>query len=204
MNTQIEPFADNFESAQPKRSWYVLYTRHQHEKTVAQILTGKGFDTFLPLYETGRRWKDRIKVLSLPLFPCYVFLNGGLQRKLDIMTTPGIHAVVSSSGLPVAIPSSEIEALQRVVKTGARAEPHPFLKCGDQIRVKYGPLTGIEGILIRKKNACRLILSVKMLGKAVAVEVEGLHVEKLSGNRPELRGIGHAAGRATTPVQQYG
>ena len=182
----------------------MLYTRHQHEKTVAQILTGKGFEIFLPLYETARRWKDRIKVQSLPLFPCYVFLNGGLQRKLDIMTTPGIHAVVSSSGLPVAIPGSEIEALQRVVETGARAEPHPFLKCGDQIRVKYGPLTGIEGILVRKKNLCRLVLSVKMLGKAVAVEIDGFYVEKLNCNRPDLRGIGGAAERGTRRFSDMG
>jgi transcription antitermination factor NusG len=178
----------------------VLYTRHQHEKTVAHILTGKGFEIFLPLYESARRWKDRIRFLSLPLFPCYVFLNGGLQRKLDIMTTPGILAFVSTSGLPVAIPACEIEALQRVVEIGARAEPYPFLRCGDQIRVKCGPLAGIEGILVRKKNLCRLILSVKMLGKAVAVEVDGLHVEKLSHNRLDLHGIGHAVERTNTPV----
>src|SRR6202049_3398893 len=152
----------NFDSDIPT-AWYALYTKHQHEKMVARVLTIKGFETLLPLYQAARRWRDRTKFLSLPLFPCYVFLNGGLERRLDIMTTPGIHAVVSSYGLPVGIPSSEIDALQRVVETGARAEPHPFLKCGDQIRVKYGPLAGIEGILVRKKNLCRLILSVKML-----------------------------------------
>src|ERR1700730_18136962 len=76
-------------------AWYVLYTRHQHEKTVAQILTSKGFETLLPLYSTARRWKDRTKLLSLPLFPCYVFLRGGLERQLDIMTTPGEYNIQS-------------------------------------------------------------------------------------------------------------
>jgi Transcription termination factor nusG len=85
-------------------SWHVLYTRHQHEKAVDQILTSKGFQTFLPLYAAAHRWKDRTKVLSLPLFPCYVFLNGGLERRLDIMTTPGIHALVSTSGEPATVP----------------------------------------------------------------------------------------------------
>jgi Transcription termination factor nusG len=73
----------------PLLAWYAIYTRHQHEKTVAHILTNKGFETLLPLYPVTRRWKDRTKLLSLPLFPCYVFLKGGLDRRLDIMTTPG-------------------------------------------------------------------------------------------------------------------
>src|SRR5256885_6638245 len=70
--------------------WYAIYTRHQHEKTVARILTSKGFETLLPLYSVAHRWKDRTKLLSLPLFPCYVFLKGGAERRLDIMTTPEI------------------------------------------------------------------------------------------------------------------
>src|ERR1700736_4815707 len=92
-------------------SWYAIYTRHQHEKMVAQILTSKGFEAFLPLYETTHNWKDRTKALSLPLFPCYVFLTGGLERRLQIVTTPGMYALVSTAGSPNAIPPAEIEAL---------------------------------------------------------------------------------------------
>src|ERR1700680_2192033 len=84
-------------------AWYALYTKHQHEKTIARILSIKGFETLLPLYQTARPWKDRTKLLSLPLFPCYVFLKAGLERHLDIMTTPGIHALVSNAGQPAAI-----------------------------------------------------------------------------------------------------
>src|ERR1700676_3848465 len=97
-------------------AWYVLYTRHQHEKTVAQILTSKGFETLLPLYSTARRWKDRTKLLSLPLFPCYVFLRGVLKRRLDTMTPPEIHALVSTAGKPAPIPPAEIDAIRRVVE----------------------------------------------------------------------------------------
>src|ERR1700733_736390 len=89
--------------------WYAIYTRHQHEKVVAENLSGKGFETFLPLYATSRRWKDRTKELSLPLFPCYVFLKGGLERRLQILTAPGIHGLVSCAGQPAAISSVEIE-----------------------------------------------------------------------------------------------
>lgn len=176
-------------------AWYVLYTRHQHEKAVAQILTSKGFETLLPLYSTARQWKDRTKLLSLPLFPCYVFLRGALERRLAIMTTPGVHALVSSSaGQPTAVPPAEIEAIRRVVVGGARVEPHPFLKCGEWVRVKCGPLMGTQGILVRKKNLYRLVLSVEMLGKAAAVEIDAFLVERLNEIPSGYDGCGHASG----------
>jgi transcription antitermination factor NusG len=180
-------------SAYNPRAWYVVYTRHQHERTVAEILTYKGFETLLPLYKVMHRWKDRAKLISLPLFPCYVFLTGGLERRLDIMATPGIHALVSNAGQPAVIPSSEIDSIRRAVESGSRVEPHPMLKCGDWVRVRLGPLEGVEGILLRKRNVYRLILSVEMLGKAAAVEVDGLLVEKVSRKPPGVRGSGYGA-----------
>src|ERR1700730_6310394 len=102
--------------ADSQRAWHAIYTRHQHEKTVAYILKNKGFETFLPLYPVTRRWKDRNKLLSLPLFPCYVFFKGDLERRLDIVTTPGIYAIVSTAGQPAAIPSVELDAIRQAVK----------------------------------------------------------------------------------------
>src|SRR5580698_10796503 len=169
-------------------SWYALYTRHQHEKMVHQVLTNKGFDTFLPLYATTHNWKDRTKSLTLPLFPCYVFLKGGIERRLQILTTPGIYGLVSSAGQPAAIPDIEIEAIRRVIESGARVEAHPYLKCGNWVRVKSGPLTGIEGILVRKKSTSRLVLSVEILGTAAAIEVAGFQVEAV--NAPPMRDSG--------------
>jgi transcription antitermination factor NusG len=160
-------------------SWYVLYTKHQHEKIVAQILTSKGFETLVPLYETVRHWRDRTKLFTLPLFPCYVFLRGGLERRLDVLTTPGIHALVSFAGEPAAIPTADIEAIRRATESDAPVEPHPLLKCGDLVRIKSGPLAGIKGLLVRKKNVYRLILSVEMLGKAIAVEVDTSTIQRL-------------------------
>jgi transcription antitermination factor NusG len=166
-------------------SWYAVHTRHQHEKMVDHILTNKGFNTFLPLYATTHNWKDRTKALSLPLFPCYVFLKGGIERRLHIVTTPGIHGVVSIGGQPAAIPDVEIEAIRRVVESGTQVEAHPFLKCGNRVRVKCGPLTGIEGILVRKKNISRLVLSVEILGTSASIEVSAFQVEVL--NVPRLK-----------------
>ena len=173
--------------------WYAIYTRHQHEKMVAQVLTGKGFETFLPLYSTTHNWKDRSKALSLPLFPCYVFLRGGIERRLQIITTPGIYGLVSSGGQPAAIPDIEIEAVRRVVESGAQVEAHPYLKCGQWVRVKCGPLVGIEGILVRKKNISRLVLSVEILGTAAAIEIAAFQVEALSAPRLRNCNIGHGA-----------
>jgi transcription antitermination factor NusG len=184
--------------------WYALHTRHQHEKMVDQILTHKGFSTFLPLYAATHNWKDRSKALSLPLFPCYVFLKGGIERRLQILTTPGIYGLVSSAGQPSAIPDIEIEAIRRVVESGTRVEAHPFLKCGTWVRVKCGPLTGIEGILVRKKNISRLVLSVEILGTAASIEVAAFQVEAVkaprSRNSSSAPGVGRRHSREAEAI----
>ncbi len=164
--------------------WHALYTRHHHEKSVARNLQSKGFNVFLPLYSAPRRWKDRTKVVTLPLFSCYVFIRGGLDRHLAIVTTAGIHGFVSCGGVPANIPPHEIEGIRQVVERSIKIEPHPFIKCGDLVRVTAGPLEGIEGILVRKKNFSRLVLTVELLGKSAAVEVDSSLVERLnSGDR---------------------
>ena len=180
-------------------AWHAVYTRHQHEKTVARILTVKGFETFLPLYQVHRRWQDRAKLLSLPLFPCYVFLRGDLERRLDIVTTPGMHAFVLSAGRPASISDVEIDGIRRGVQSGAYMEPHPFVKSGDWVRVKSGSLEGLQGILVRKKSLYRLVLSVEMLGKAAAVEVDVTQVERLNGRPSRRQGSGYAA---TSPITE--
>jgi transcription antitermination factor NusG len=159
--------------------WHALYTRHQHEKTIADLLTRKGFNVFLPLYNTTHRWKDRTKALSLPLFPSYVFVKGGLDRQLQILTTPGVYTILAVAGRAAVIPEEEISAVQRMVASSLDVEPHPFLKCGDRVRLSSGPLEGIEGILIRKKNSLRLVISVELLMKSVAVEVDAWAVERV-------------------------
>ena len=166
--------------------WYAVYTRHQHEKTVARLLTCKGFETLLPLYSAVRRWKNGINQLSLPLFPCYVFLQGGIERWLPVLTTPGIHNVVGFGGKPAVIPISEIEAIRRVVESPLRAEPCPFVKCGDQVRMIAGPLEGLEGILLRKKSQWKLLISVEMLERSVSVEVDAYMVERIPAAKPGL------------------
>jgi transcription antitermination factor NusG len=159
------------------QAWWALYTRHQHEKVVAQNLLNKGFDVFLPVYDSIRRWKDRSKVLSLPLFPCYVFLRGGLNRRSLVVTTPGVHMILSNGERVALIPDNEIDAIRLAARGPALVEPHPYLKCGEQVRVTRGSLAGVQGILIRKKSQFRLVLSVQMLAQAVSVEINAADVE---------------------------
>ena len=166
--------------------WFAIYTKHQHEKLAAGSLAYKGFEVFLPLYTAVRQWSDRTKELSLPLFPCYLFLRRGLEQRLSILTTPGVQGLVGFAGVAAIIPDVEIEALRRALVRGARVEPHPFLKCGDWVRVKCGPLEGIEGVLVRHKSQFRLVLSVELVQKSAAVEVDAWGVERVP--RPERRG----------------
>jgi transcription antitermination factor NusG len=163
-------------------SWWAVYTRHQHEKSVAQVLSSKGFEVFLPLYDSVRRWKDRNKTLSLPLFPCYVFVRGGLNRRLQVVTTPGIHTILYSGERLAFIPNNEIDSIRRAVDSPLLVEPHPFLRCGEKVRVTRGSLEGVVGVLVRKKSLFRLVLSVEMLAQSVSVEIDASDVEPEKGS----------------------
>jgi transcription antitermination factor NusG len=160
-------------------AWCAVYTRHQHEKFIGEMLRAKGFEVFLPLYESTRRWKDRRKILSLPLFPCYVFVRGAHERRLPVLTTPGVHMIISRGERVATVPDEEIEAIRKAVEGPLNVEPHPFLRCGERVRVMRGSLEGVEGVLTRKKNLYRLVLSVEMLAQSVSVEIDALDVVPL-------------------------
>ena len=165
--------------------WHALYTRHQHEKPVARMLSSKGHEVFLPLYDVARRWQDRLKNVSLPLFPCYVFIRGGMDRQHQILSTPGVFTVVGWAGHPAAIPESQIQGLRQMAESSTRLEPHPYLASGDRVRIRSGTLQGLEGILVRKKNLSRLVVSLEILGRSAAVEVDASCLESLDRPRGE-------------------
>jgi len=162
--------------------WYAIYTRHQHEKTVARILSDKGHETFLPLYRVAHRWKDRTRLVQLALFPCYVFFRGDVAQQQQVLRVPGVFSIVASSGRPAKIPANEMEGVRQLVESSLQIEPHPFLHCGDRVIVTSGPLYGLEGILIRKKNAFRLVISVEMLGRSAAVEIDAANLQRITPN----------------------
>jgi transcription termination/antitermination protein NusG len=159
--------------------WYALYTRHQHEKSIAQHLGQLGFDVFLPLYREVHQWKDRRKTVVLPLFPSYVFFAGDLNRMFEILNLPGVCSLVSTGGKVSIIPAAELEAVRRAVTSRLAVEPHSYLRCGERVRVHSGPMAGVEGIVTRKKGSLRLVLPVEILNRSVSVEVQEAHVERI-------------------------
>jgi transcription antitermination factor NusG len=163
--------------AQPR--WYVAHTCANHEKRVAIQLGQRSVEHFLPLYDSVRRWKDRRMKLQLPLFPGYVFVRLPLRERLKVLQVPGVARLISFNGQPAVLPDGEVEALRAGLVTQLRVEPHPYLTVGRRVRVKSGAFKGVEGILIRKKNACRVVLSLDLIMKSASVEVDASDLERI-------------------------
>lgn len=152
--------------------WYAAYTCAQHEKRVTKQLEERCVESFLPLYETVRRWKDRRVRLQMPLFPGYVFVRLALRDRLQVLQVPSVVRLVSFNGIPTALPEEEMESLRNGLRSGICAEPHPYLKVGKRVWIKSGPLQGMRGILVRKKNAIRVVVSLDLIMRSVAVETD--------------------------------
>jgi transcription antitermination factor NusG len=161
----------------PEGNWYALYTYPRHEKHVADQIKQRRISCFLPLYRSVRRWKDRRKELELALFPGYVFVHIGLQDRLSVLQLPGAVRFVSFNGHPVPLPDSEMESLMNALASGVRANPHPYLTVGRRVRVRYGPLARAQGILVRRKDKFRVVLSLDILMRSVGVEVDESDIE---------------------------
>jgi transcription antitermination factor NusG len=151
--------------------WFAAYTQPNHEKSVARQMSERVIPHYLPLYESVRQWKDRKIRLDLPLFPGYVFVRMPLQNRLKVIQVPSVIRLVGFGGEPAAIPEAELMAIRTCLDHDCKLQPHPVLQAGQRVRIARGPLTGIEGILVRKKGISRLVLSIGLITRAVAVEV---------------------------------
>jgi len=163
--------------------WFALQVRTRYERNVASHLAGKGFEWFLPTYQSRRKWSDRMKELSLPLFPGYLFCRFDPQDRLPILKTPGLISIVGTARVPTAVDETEILALRQLVSSEFPREPWPFLQIGQRVRIEQGPLCGLEGILTRHKGKDRLVLSVTLLQRSIAVELDGTWVTPIQTNR---------------------
>ncbi len=152
--------------------WYALRVRSRYERTVATHLQGRGYESLLPLYKCRRRWSDRFKEIELPLFPGYVFCQFNPLNRLPILSIPGVVHVVGVGRTPVPIDETEISAIQTAVKSGLPRQPWPFLQIGHRVRIEYGPLCGVEGILLGFRGRQRLVLSITLLQRSAAVQVD--------------------------------
>jgi transcription antitermination factor NusG len=155
-----------------EQRWYAAYTSANHEKRVSQQLGVRRVEHFLPLYSSVRQWKDRKVKLDMPLFPGYVFVRLALRDRLSVLQVPGVACLVGFNGTPAALPADEIEGVRASLVEGVRVQPHPYLAVGRRVRLQSGPLAGLTGIVVRRKSGLRFVVSVDLIQRSVAVELD--------------------------------
>jgi transcription antitermination factor NusG len=163
--------------------WFAIRVRSRSEKAVSQVLADRGFTVFLPYYLKARRWSDRSVTLTKPLFPGYLFCRVDLDRRLPLLTTPGVLEIVGYGRSPIPVAPSEIEAIQMLVASPAAYEPCAFMQRGQAVRFNRGPLAGLEGILVDNGKRSRVVVSVTLLQRSVAVEIDSEAVEAVNAIR---------------------
>lgn len=152
--------------------WYAIQVRHQHERQTERVLAGQGWETLVPSYRSQRQWSDRVKEIELPLFAGYVFCRFSLKDRVHVEDTPGVAQIVKFNGLAAPLEDREVEEIRTMVASKARLSPWPYLRAGDRVRVERGPLRGLEGTLLRGSGEARLVVSVELLQRSIAAEVD--------------------------------
>ncbi len=167
--------------------WYALQVRTGAEQRLQATLENKGFNIFLPTWLDRRRYSDRIKQIQAPLFPGYLFCRMDILHRLPVLTTPGVDSILGFGSEPSPLEELEMAAMQRLAEPGASPIPWPYLREGDRVRVNQGPFTGIEGFVLRADGKDRLVLSLHLLQRSVAVEIDRIDIRPLTSRvvRPE-------------------
>ena len=158
-------------------SWYAVYTRSRHEKTVHSSLTAGGLNSFLPLCRVLSQWKDRRQWVMRPLFPGYLFVDAGQEELGDVCAVRGVVCVLGNNAGAVPVPAEQVEAVRRMLEEDVQADPWPYMQEGQWVRMTRGPLIGMEGFIVERRKKYRLVVSVDMLGRSVAAEIEADSVE---------------------------
>jgi transcription termination/antitermination protein NusG len=161
-----------YPSAFDKPRWYAVYTWARHEKKIAQHFDDRGITYFLPLYTSLHKWNKKLAKVSVPLFPGYIFVQTLQHTRYIPLSVPGVVHFVGTAKAPTEIPAEEMELLQKAISTGLKVEPYPYLAPGNRVRITSGPMSGITGTIQRTSAGCRIIISVDMIMRSVAVEVD--------------------------------
>lgn len=164
--------------------WFALQVRSRREGFVTTYLEGRGFECFLPLYKSKRRWSDRVKEVEQPLFPGYLFCRLDLCNRGPLLMTPGVQQIVGVGRTPMPVEESEMESIRQVLSSGLPSLPWPYMHVGERVRVNYGSLVNLEGILVNFKGSNRVVLSVTMLQRSVALEIDLAWVSPVREARP--------------------
>jgi transcription antitermination factor NusG len=184
---QADPIAvDSDDLNFHSRQWYAVYTRARHEKKVACHLEGRDFECFLPLHESVHAWNDRSSVVAVPLFSGYVFVRAELSERMRVLTVPGVVQLVGSTRGPLPIPEQEIESIRACIQSRQPLNAHEYLTTGTAVMVKCGPMTGLQGILVRWAHGTRLVLSINLIRASVSVEVDAADVIRVDTPQPHI------------------
>jgi transcription antitermination factor NusG len=159
--------------------WYAVYTRSRQEKVVDRALADAGIQSYLPLRRVLSQWKDRRRWVRKPLFPGYLFVKTAEEELWAVRDVRAVVCIVGDGERPIAVPGGQVESVRRMLDDAVNAEPWPYVKEGTRVRVLEGPLIGMEGFVVERKNECRLIVSVDLLGRSVAAEIEASSLEPL-------------------------
>jgi transcription antitermination factor NusG len=152
--------------------WFAILIRTSREKSACLLLENTGYECFLPISKYMRRWSDRMKEVEVPLFPGYLFCRMNPHNRLPVLMTPGVIQIVGTGKTPIPVAEEEIAAIQRAGKSGLSTIPWPYLQVGNVARIEDGPLRGMTGIVIRIKSGLKLVLSVNLLQRSIAVEID--------------------------------
>ena len=152
--------------------WFALRVRSNFEQTSARLLRCQGYEEFVPTYSARRQWTDRTKIVDLPLFPGYIFCRLNPWTLAPVLRTPGVVSVVACGLTPTPVGDEEVEAIRTLIATRTRFEPIPYLTVGQRLEVTRGPLAGLSGTLVSVKNGYRIVLSINLLQRSVAAEID--------------------------------
>ena len=180
-----------FATQSDTQRWFGIRVKTRKEAFSSAALDSRGYECFSPTYTVRRRWSDRVKEVPEALFPGYVFCRFEVQRRVPILTAPGVIEIVGVGRTPEPIPDEEIWALQRAVKLCSSTHPWPYVSVGQRVRSESGPMAGTEGVLVKVKNSSRLILSVHLLQRSVSLELDEQHVVPVSPPNPFVVGSRH-------------
>jgi transcription antitermination factor NusG len=168
----LDPLSSSNEAKTGQFPWFALQVRSRREGFIAGHLEGQGYECFLPLYKSKRRWSDRVKEIEQPLFPGYLFCRFDLNNRGPLLMTPGVQQIVGVARTPMAVEEREMEAIRLALSSGLPNQPWPYMQVGERVRVNYGSLVNLEGILVNFKGSNRVVLSVSLLQRSVAMEIE--------------------------------
>lgn len=186
------PDLSSIQLSQPPRSWYALYTSVNQEKLVDERLAQRGIERYLPLYKTVRRRSDRRVSLNLPLFPGYLFVRIHLSEKLRVLEVPRVVRLIGFDSTPLAVSDAEVELLKKGLSTACHVQPCTYLSKGCWVRVLKGPFSGQEGILLKRKQGFRVVLSMHMIMRSFTLEVGEEDVERIPAPENVRAALGNA------------